>query len=84
MSTESKSDEHGLVNDRVGKSGCVVIKKVLGCGPYVYHVTKHKGKQTWHYLGRADKFGLVNDKVGKSRKPDTDTINTMEIDANEY
>jgi hypothetical protein len=33
------------------------------CGPYLYHVTKYKGKQTWKYLGKAD--GLVNTGVGK-------------------
>jgi len=45
------------------KNGCIVTKWVFCCrpncsqcphGPYAYHVTKHKGKQVWHYLGRAD------------------------------
>jgi hypothetical protein len=29
-------------------------------GPYAYRVTKHHGKQTWEYLGRADR--LANKK----------------------
>ena len=45
------------------KNGCIVTKLVFCCkpncshcphGPYAYHVTKHRGKQVWHYLGRAD------------------------------
>lgn len=43
--------------------GCIVRKMVGKCGPYLYHVTKHKGKQTWKYLGKAG--GLVNARVGK-------------------
>lgn len=40
--------------------GCIVDKMVGKWGPYRYLVTKHKGKQTWKYLGRTDKFtGLV-------------------------
>lgn len=42
-------------------SGCIVDKKVGRWGPYRYHVTKHKGKQHWKYLGKTSKFvnGLV-------------------------
>jgi len=55
------SDSGGLVTT----SGCLVIKTVRGFGPYAYRVTKHKGKQTWKYLGRAD--GLVTEeRVGNS------------------
>ena len=54
----------GLVN-----GGCIVDKMIGKCGPYRYHVTKCKGKQTWKYLGRTDQFtGLVNARVGKHQE----------------
>lgn len=68
MTTESVVDIAAeLERDypRVG-NGCIVVKTVNGYGPYAYRVTKHKGKQTWKYLGRADKLGLVTKRVGNS------------------
>jgi hypothetical protein len=57
--------EHSTLHN-IGE-GCIIDKMIGKCGPYRYHVTKHKGKQTWKYLGRTDRFeiGLVNDGVGK-------------------
>lgn len=40
--------------------GCIVDKRVGKWGPYRYLVTKHKGKQTWKYLGRTRDFIEVN------------------------
>jgi hypothetical protein len=45
-----ESESHirsGLVS-----GGCIVSKYVGKWGPYLYHVTKHHGKQTWKYLGK--------------------------------
>ena len=52
-----------------GNDGCIIDKMVGKCGPYRYHVTKHKGKQTWKYLGRTDRFeiGLVKDEDFRQR-----------------
>jgi len=46
----------------VGK-GCIVDKRVGKWGPYRYLVTKHKGKQTWKYLGRTDTCMAANKEV---------------------
>lgn len=64
LPTRPVSISKGLVND-----GCIVDKMVGKCGPYRYHVTKHKGKQTWKYLGRTDRFeiGLVKDEDFRQR-----------------
>jgi len=59
------STEHAILHH--GEGGCIVDKMVGKWGPYRYLVTKHKGKQTWKYLGRTDQFtGLVNARVGKN------------------
>lgn len=37
---------------------------ISGCGPYLYHVTKHKGKQTWRYCG---KVGSARAQAARAR-----------------
>ena len=63
MTDTDKPDENlptPKESSRVGK-GCIVDKMVNKWGPYRYRVTKHKGKQTWKYLGRTRDFtGLVS------------------------
>lgn len=61
LPTLSGSMLKGLVN-----GGCIIDKMVGKCGPYRYHVTKHKGKQTWKYLGRTDQFKVGKNMVGKT------------------
>ena len=67
--TTSEDVAESVTQDKgVGNSGCIVVKTVRGFGPYAYHMTKEKGKQTWRYLGRADKVGLVTKRVGNSEE----------------
>lgn len=37
---------------RLVGGGCFQEKMINGCGPYLYHVTKHHGRQTWRYCGK--------------------------------
>jgi len=53
--------------------GCIVKKWIGKWGPYLYAVTKHNGKQTWTYLGRADGSRLVR------RRPAAKIVNSSNI-----
>ena len=63
MTTSIERNKEGKKDLQKKKKGCIVVKMVrcgkknctrCGHGPYRYNVVKVKGKQVWHYLGRAD------------------------------
>lgn len=47
MSPQAHSSLH-----HPSRGGCFQEKMISGCGPYLYHVTKSHGKQTWRYCGK--------------------------------
>lgn len=73
---------------RLVGGGCFQEKMINGCGPYLYHVTKCRGKQTWRYCGKVGSARAQAARAAHSGVylPDDDTISDRvgELSSSEF